>query len=195
MDKLSYALGLSLGHNFIGSGIKELNYEDFAEAVKAVYENTEKKMSFDDAKKVVNEFFMNLEKEAMEKNAEIGRKFLEENKKRANVTVLPSGLQYEVLASGEGEHPKATDKVTVHYTGTLVDGTVFDSSVQRGEPATFGVNQVIPGWVEALQLMVPGDKWRLYIPSELAYGEHGAGQAIGPNAALVFEVQLIKIEK
>ena len=195
MDKLSYALGLSMGHNFIGSGIKELNYEDFAEAVKAVYENTEKKMSFDDAKKVVNEFFMNLEKEAMEKNAEIGRKFLEENKKRANVTVLPSGLQYEVLASGEGEHPKATDKVTVHYTGTLVDGTVFDSSVQRGEPATFGVNQVIPGWVEALQLMVPGDKWRLYIPSELAYGEHGAGQAIGPNAALVFEVQLIKIEK
>mgnify|MGYP004447987181 FL=1 len=111
------------------------------------------------------------------------------------MTVLPSGLQYEVLASGEGEHPKATDKVTVHYTGTLVDGTVFDSSVQRGEPATFGVNQVIPGWVEALQLMVPGDKWRLYIPSELAYGEHGAGQAIGPNAALVFEVQLIKIEK
>ena len=195
MDKLSYALGLSMGHNFIGSGIKELNYEDFAEAVKAVYENTEKKRSFDDAKKVVNEFFMNLEKEAMEKNAEIGRKFLEENKKRANVTVLPSGLQYEVLASGEVEHPKATDKVTVHYTGTLVDGTVFDSSVQRGEPATFGVNQVIPGWVEALQLMVPGDKWRLYIPSELAYGEHGAGQAIGPNAALVFEVQLIKIEK
>ncbi|MCF0204505.1 MAG: FKBP-type peptidyl-prolyl cis-trans isomerase [Muribaculaceae bacterium] len=195
MDKLSYALGLSMGHNFISSGIKSLNYGDFAEALAAVYEGTEKKMSFEDAKQVVNEYFMNLEKEVMEKNAEIGRKFLEENKKRAKVVVLPSGLQYEVLAAGEGEHPKATDQVTVHYTGTLVDGTVFDSSVQRGEPATFGVNQVIPGWVEALQLMVPGDKWRLYIPSNLAYGEQGAGQVIGPNATLVFEVELIKIVK
>lgn len=168
MDKLSYALGLSMGHNFIGSGIKELKYADFAEGVKAVYEGEEKKMTFDEAKQIINEYFTNLEKEAAEANVKAGEQFLAENAKRPEVTVTASGLQYEVLTEGTGAKPAKSDRVTVHYTGKLLDGRVFDSSVERGEPATFGVTQVIGGWVEALQLMSEGAKWRLFIPSHLA---------------------------
>lgn len=128
-----------------------------------------------------------------EVNAAAGKTFLDENGKRVEVKTTASGLQYEVLEEGTGKMPAATDSVTVHYTGKLIDGTVFDSSVERGEPATFGVTQVIPGWVEALQMMKEGAKWRLFIPSNLAYGPNGAGNVIGPNATLIFDVELIKV--
>lgn len=193
MDKLSYALGLSMGHNFLGSGIKSLNVEDFAKGVEAVYKQEKPEISFDEAKKIINEFFSNLQDEIAETNKQAGKEFLAENAKRSGVVVLPSGLQYEVLAEGKGRKPKATDKVQCHYHGTLIDGPVFDSSIQRGTPAVFGVNQVIPGWVEALQLMPEGSRWKLYIPSDLAYGEQGAGGSIPANATLIFEVELIKI--
>ena len=193
MDKLSYALGLSMGHNFLGSGIKSLNVEDFAKGVEAVYKQEKPEISFDEAKKIINEFFSNLQDEIAETNKQAGKEFLAENAKRSGVVVLPSGLQYEVLAEGKGRKPKVTDKVQCHYHGTLIDGQVFDSSIQRGTPAVFGVNQVIPGWVEALQLMPEGSRWKLYIPSDLAYGEQGAGGSIPANATLVFEVELIKI--
>ena len=193
MDKLSYALGLSMGHNFLGSGIKSLNVEDFAKGVEAVYKQEKPEISFDEAKKIINEFFSNLQDEIAETNKQAGKEFLAENAKRSGAVVLPSGLQYEVLAEGKGRKPKVTDKVQCHYHGTLIDGQVFDSSIQRGTPAVFGVNQVIPGWVEALQLMPEGSRWKLYIPSDLAYGEQGAGGSIPANATLIFEVELIKI--
>ena len=193
MDKLSYALGLSMGHNFLGSGIKSLNVEDFAKGVEAVYKQEKPEISFDEAKKIINEFFSNLQDEIAETNKQAGKEFLAENAKRSGVVVLPSGLQYEVLSEGKGRKPKVTDKVQCHYHGTLIDGQVFDSSIQRGTPAVFGVNQVIPGWVEALQLMPEGSRWKLYIPSDLAYGEQGAGGSIPANATLIFEVELIKI--
>lgn len=193
MDKLSYALGLSMGHNFLGSGIKSLNVEDFAKGVEAVYKQEKPEISFDEAKKIINEFFSNLQDEIAETNKQAGKEFLAENAKRSGVVVLPSGLQYEVLAEGKGRKPKVTDKVQCHYHGTLIDGQVFDSSIQRGTPEVFGVNQVIPGWVEALQLMPEGSRWKLYIPSDLAYGEQGAGGSIPANATLIFEVELIKI--
>lgn len=193
MDKLSYALGLSMGNNFLGSGIKKINIEDFAKGVSAVYNQEKPEMSFDEAKNVINEFFTRLQQEISEENTKAGKAFLEENAKRPEVTVLPSGLQYEVLTAGTGRKPKATDRVQCHYHGTMIDGQVFDSSIQRGTPAVFGVNQVIPGWVEALQLMPEGSRWKLYIPSELAYGEQGAGGSIPANATLIFEVELIKV--
>lgn len=193
MDKLSYALGLSMGNNFKSSGIQSLDIDDFANGVKAIYENIKPKMSYDEAKQIINEFFTRMQQEMTEKNREIGEKFLVENKKRAGVITLPSGLQYEVITEGKGAKPKATDRVKCHYEGQLINGQVFDSSVKRGEPAVFGVNQVIPGWVEALQLMPVGSKWKLYIPSDLAYGEKGAGEAIAPNSTLIFEVELLDI--
>ncbi|MFL1684650.1 FKBP-type peptidyl-prolyl cis-trans isomerase [Coprobacter secundus] len=193
MDKLSYALGLSMGNNFKSSGIQSLDIDDFANGVKAIYENIKPEMSYDEAKQIINEFFTRMQQEMTEKNREIGEKFLVENKKRAGVITLPSGLQYEVITEGKGAKPKATDRVKCHYEGQLINGQVFDSSVKRGEPAVFGVNQVIPGWVEALQLMPVGSKWKLYIPSDLAYGEKGAGEAIAPNSTLIFEVELLDI--
>ncbi len=193
MDKLSYALGLSMGNNFKSSGIQSLNIDDFANGVKAIYENIKPEMSYDEAKQIINEFFTRMQQEITEKNREIGEKFLVENKKRAGVITLPSGLQYEVITEGKGAKPKATDRVKCHYEGQLINGQVFDSSVKRGEPAVFGVNQVIPGWVEALQLMPVGSKWKLYIPSDLAYGEKGVGEAIAPNSTLIFEVELLDI--
>ena len=193
MDKLSYALGLSMGNNFKSSGIQSLDIDDFANGVKAIYENIKPEMSYDEAKQIINEFFTSMQQEMTEKNREIGEKFLVENKKRAGVITLPSGLQYEVITEGKGAKPKATDRVKCHYEGQLINGQVFDSSVKRGEPAVFGVNQVIPGWVEALQLMPVGSKWKLYIPSDLAYGEKGAGEAIAPNSTLIFEVELLDI--
>lgn len=193
MDKLSYALGLSMGNNFKSSGIAALSVDDFARGVQAVYENAKPEMTYDEAKQIVNDYFTRLQQEVEERNLRAGEAFLAENKKRAGVVTLPSGLQYEVLTEGKGRRPSATDRVQCHYHGTLIDGTVFDSSVQRGTPAVFGVNQVIPGWVEALQLMPEGSRWKLYIPSELAYGKRGVGGSIAPNSALVFEVELIKI--
>lgn len=193
MDKISYALGLSIANNFKATGIKELNVEDFTAAVAAVFEGGELALSYDEAKEIMNEYFTNLQKFQLEQNKVMGEEFLAENKKNPNVVTLPSGLQYEIIKEGEGKQPSATSQVKCHYTGTLIDGTVFDSSEQRGEPAVFGVNQVIPGWVEALQLMKEGSRWRLFIPYQLAYGERGAGQAIMPFSALVFEVELLEV--
>ena len=177
LDRISYALGLSMGNNFRSSGIKTLNVQDFADGVAAVFEGVQPKMTYDEAKLEIKNFFEAMEAEQQaaaakmgEVNEAAGKKFLEENGKRVEVNVTPSGLQYEVLQEGTGKQPVASDSVTVHYTGKLIDGTVFDSSVERGVPATFGVTQVIPGWVEALQLMKEGAKWRLFIPSQLAYG-------------------------
>ena len=194
MDKLSYALGLSMGQNFKGSGIQNINADDFADALRAVYEDKEKKMSYDEAKKVVQDFFTELEANAGAMNEELGKKFLEQNAQQEGVKVTESGLQYLVLKEGNGVKPGPEDAVTVHYTGRLIDGTVFDSSVERGEPATFAVGQVIPGWVEGLQMMSEGSAWRLFIPSNLAYGPHGTGP-IQPNSTLIFDVQLIKVDK
>lgn len=193
MDKLSYALGLSMAQNFKGSGIQQINADDFADALRAVYEDKEKKMTFDEAKQVVQDFFTELEANAGAMNEELGKKFLEQNAQQEGVKVTESGLQYLVLKEGDGKKPGPNDVVTVHYTGRLIDGTVFDSSMERGEPATFAVGQVIPGWVEGLQLMSEGASWRLFIPSNLAYGPHGTGP-IQPNSTLVFDVQLIKVE-
>lgn len=200
LDRLSYALGLSMGNNFRSSGISEINVQDFADGVASVFYGSQPKMSYDDAKEVIREFFTELEKkqqEAASKMAEVnkaaGEQFLAENGKRAEVKTTPSGLQYEVLVDGDGPVPTAQDQVEVHYTGKLIDGTVFDSSEERGVPATFGVTQVIPGWVEALQLMKAGSKWRLFIPSNLAYGPQGAGNIIGPNSTLIFDVELLKV--
>ena len=195
MDKISYALGLSIGNNFQNSGINNLQVEDFVKGLKDVLGGAEPEISYDEAKQVINDYFMNLQKERLELNKKAGEEFLNINKGKAGFVTLPSGLQYQVLKQGEGAKPAASDKVKCHYHGTLINGTVFDSSVQRGEPAVFGVSQVIPGWVEALQLMPVGSKWRLFIPSDLAYGEHGAGDAIEPNSALVFDVELLDIVK
>ena len=195
MDKVSYALGLSIGNNFQNSGIKSLQIEDFVQGLSDVLNEKQPAITYDEAKKVINDFFMRLHKEKLEINKKAGEEFLTINKGRAGVVTLPSGLQYQVLQQGNGEKPKATDKVKCHYHGTLINGTVFDSSVERGTPAVFGVNQVIPGWVEALQLMPVGSKWRLFIPSQLAYGENGAGEMIEPNSTLIFDVELLDIVK
>ena len=195
MDKISYALGLSMGNNFRRSGITSLNYEDFTDGVKAAFTGEGAKMTVEEAKEVINRFFTEMEEQTKEVNRKAGEAYLAENAKREEVKVTASGLQYQVIKEGEGECPTENDRVTVHYTGALIDGTVFDSSVERGEPATFGVTQVIPGWVEALQMMKPGAEWRLFIPSNLAYGPNGAGGLIGPNMTLIFDVQLIKVEK
>lgn len=195
MDKVSYALGLSIGNNFQNSGINDLQIEDFVKGLKDILGGQTPEISYDEAKQVINDYFMKLQKEKFEINKKAGEEFLNINKGKAGVVTLPSGLQYQVLQKGEGPKPTASDKVKCHYHGTLINGTVFDSSVQRGEPAVFGVSQVIPGWVEALQLMPVGSKWRLFIPSDLAYGEHGACEAIEPNSALVFDVELLDIVK
>ncbi len=201
ISKLSYALGLSMGHNFRTSGIEAIDVAEFAEALESIYGDKQQKMTSLEAKEIINSFFTKLQEKQQaeaaamgELNAKAGKEFLEVNGKREEVRTTASGLQYEVLEEGNGAQPKPGDSVTVHYTGKLIDGTVFDSSVDRGEPATFGVTQVIPGWVEALQLMKAGSKWRLFIPSELAYGPQGAGGVIGPNQTLIFDVELISVE-
>ena len=193
--KVSYALGLSIGNNFENSGIKDLQVEDFVKGLTDVLSGNQPAITYDEAKEVINNYFMKLQKERLEINKKAGEEFLNINRHKAGVVELPSGLQYEVLKNGTGAKPTATDKVKCHYHGTLINGTVFDSSVQRGEPAVFGVSQVIPGWVEALQLMPVGSKWRLFIPSNLAYGENGAGNLIEPNSTLIFDVELLDIVK
>ena len=195
MDKVSYALGLSIGNNFENSGIKDLQVEDFVKGLTDVLSGNQPAITYDEAKEVINDYFMKLQKERLEINKKAGEEFLNINRHKAGVVELPSGLQYEVLKNGTGTKPTANDKVKCHYHGTLINGTVFDSSVQRGEPAVFGVSQVIPGGVEALQLMPVGSKWRLFIPSNLAYGENGAGNLIEPNSTLIFDVELLDIVK
>ncbi|CEA17145.1 MAG TPA: FKBP-type peptidyl-prolyl cis-trans isomerase [Fermentimonas caenicola] len=193
MDKLSYALGMSMASNLMNSGLKNIDVDSFVKAFTEIMDNKTPSMSPQEANQILQDYFTKQQDEMLNKNLEAGKAFLEENKKREGVVTLPSGLQYEVINEGDGAIPKATDKVKCHYHGTLIDGTVFDSSVQRGQPAVFGVNQVIKGWVEALQLMSVGSKWRLYIPSDLAYGKQGAGGSIEPNTTLIFDVELLGI--
>ena len=194
MDNFIYAIGLGIGQNLLSMGAKGIAVDDFAQAIKDVLEGNQTAISHTEARDIVNKYFAELEEKMNAANIEAGKKFLEENKKREGVVTLPSGLQYEIITEGNvGRYAKATDQVQCHYEGTLIDGTLFDSSIQRGQPATFGVNQVIPGWVEALQLMPEGAKWKLYIPSDLAYGAQGAGEMIPPHSTLVFEVELQKI--
>jgi FKBP-type peptidyl-prolyl cis-trans isomerase FklB len=194
MDKISYALGLSMGQNLLGSGVTSLNYADLAAGIKDVLEKNQPQISYQEAQTVLNKFFSELEEKLVGEAKASGEAFLAENAKREGVKVTDSGLQYEVLEETIGQKPKATDKVRVHYEGTLIDGTVFDSSYKRGESITFGLNQVIKGWTEGLQLMSIGSKYKLYLPYHLAYGERGAGANIPPYSALIFTVELLGIE-
>ncbi len=193
MDKFSYGLGMGIGQNLLSMGVSDINVDDFVGALKAVLAGTKTELTHSEAQKVVSEHFQKLSEQAYAKIKEAGEAFLAQNATKEGVVTLPSGLQYQVLTEGTGKQPTASDRVQCHYEGTLIDGTVFDSSIKRGEPAVFGVTQVIAGWVEALQLMKEGAKWRLYIPYQMAYGEHGAGEMIPPYSALIFDVELIKV--
>lgn len=194
LDSVSYSLGVNIGEN-INKQFEEYSLDNFVAGMKGVLNNEEDpKISGEQATAIIQGYFTKKQGQESESMIEEGRKFLETNASKEGVTVLESGLQYEVLAQGDGINmPKLEDNVTTHYHGTLMDGTVFDSSVDRGEPASFPVNGVIKGWTEALQLMSVGSKWKLYVPYDLAYGERGAGPQIGPYSTLVFEVELISI--
>lgn len=194
MDKISYAWGVLMGKQLKAMGVKDFEADSFRDGVKAAFGGGELAVPEEECQKMINEYLMDLQKKAEAVAKEAGTKFLAENKLREGVKETPSGLQYVVEKEGEGKQPTATDEVTVHYTGRLLDGTVFDSSVSRGEPATFPLKAVIPGWTEGLQLMKEGGKTVFYIPSDLAYGEMGTpGGPIGPNSDLIFEVELIKV--
>lgn len=193
LDKVSYSLGLSIASNLISSGVKTVNAEAFNDAMNTVFSGQMPEIMPDEANNILQDYFDKLQKEKGNEALEAGKAFLEENKKKEGVVVLPSGLQYKILTAGNGPKPKASDTVKCHYEGRLINGQVFDSSVRRGEPAEFPVGGVIQGWVEALQLMPVGSKWQLYIPSNLAYGTQGAGQSIGPNETLIFDVELLAI--
>lgn len=193
MEKLSYALGMVIGHNLKGMGVKGLDAAQFGQAASAVIEGSATTLTDAEAQQLVSDFVQRQQAEAGKAVREDGERFLAENAKKEGITVLPSGLQYMVLKEGEGKKPKATDKVKCHYEGTLPNGTVFDSSYRRGEPAVFPLNGVIAGWTEGVQLMAEGAKYRFFIPYHLAYGERGAGQSIPPYAALVFDVELIEV--
>lgn len=193
MDKVSYALGMSIGHQLQQMNATDLNIDDFAQAITDVF-NGDAKLSDAEAQAAVQDFFSRKAEEQAKAAKAEGENFLAENAKKEGVKTLPSGLQYKVLREGDGRKPSATDKVECHYEGTLINGQVFDSSYRRGETATFGLNQVIKGWTEGLQLMQEGAKYRFFIPYNLAYGEHGAGQSIPPYAALIFDVELIKVK-
>ena len=201
MDKLSYALGLGIGRQLSQMGANDLNAADFAQAVKDMIDGKEPQVPAAEAQQIVEDFFQKQEEKQRAEAAEKykgakseGEKYLSENAKKEGVVTLPSGLQYQVLKEGNGKSPKATDKVVCHYEGMLIDGTMFDSSIQRGEPATFPLNGVIAGWTEGLQLMKEGGKYRFFIPYQLGYGERGAGASIPPFATLVFDVELIEVK-
>ena len=191
MDKLSYAWGLAMGQQLRGMGVNDLNVESYAAAVKSVMDGTEPEMKPEEAQKLINEYLQKLQGEMEARAREVGSKFLAENKLKEGVKETASGLQYVVEKEGTGAKPGPEDEVTVHYTGKLLDGTVFDSSVSRGEPATFPLNRVIPGWTEGVQLMSEGAKYTFFIPSDLAYGPQGVPNAIPPHSTLIFEVELI----
>ena len=193
MDKFSYAIGLGIGQNLLSMGAQGINVNDFAQAISDVLNRKETAISHNEAREIVNKYFEELEAKMNAENIEKGKAFLAENAKKEGIITLPSGLQYQVLQEGNGKKPSATDRVKCHYEGTLIDGTLFDSSIKRGQPAVFCVNQVIKGWVEALQLMSDGAKWRLFIPSELGYGAQQAGEMIPPHSTLIFEVELIEV--
>jgi FKBP-type peptidyl-prolyl cis-trans isomerase FklB len=189
---ISYSLGMLVADNFKNQGFGELDANDLAAGIADMLAG-QPKIPVEAAAQIYEQYAQEMGAKQFERKLAEGQNFLAENQKRAGVTTTASGLQYEIIQAGEGIKPKATDKVLTHYHGTLLDGTVFDSSVRRGQPIEFGVNQVISGWTEALQLMPCGSKWRLFIPYHLAYGEQGAGQSIGPYETLVFEVELIAV--
>ncbi|HSZ24498.1 MAG TPA: FKBP-type peptidyl-prolyl cis-trans isomerase [Cytophagaceae bacterium] len=193
-DILSYSLGVNIASSLRNQGFEDINSEVLHKAIADVFSNQELAISASEGTKILNDYFQKMQERKHSKNIEEGAAFLKENGAKEDVITLPSGLQYKILLQGNGPKPKATDKVTTHYHGTLINGTVFDSSVERGQPATFPVNGVIAGWVEALQLMPTGSKWQLYVPSNLAYGTRGASELIGPNATLIFDVELISIQ-
>lgn len=193
IDKVSYSLGLSIASNLISSGVKTINVEAFTAALSSAFAGIMPEITPQEANQILQNYFENLQNEQGKVAKEAGEKFLAANKEKEGVVTLPSGLQYKILQEGTGKQPKASDSVKCHYEGRLINGQVFDSSIRRGEPAVFPVSGVIAGWVEALQLMPVGSKWQLYIPSELAYGKHGAGQSIGPNETLIFDVELLEI--
>lgn len=201
MDKVSYALGLGIGRQLSQMGAQTLDIDDFAQAIKDVLQDKNPSITDAEAQQLVNNFFAEQEAKQREAAAErfkevkaTGEQFLADNAKKDGVVTLASGLQYTVLTEGNGRSPKATDTVKCHYEGTLTDGTVFDSSYRRGEPAEFPLNGVIAGWTEGLQLMKEGAKYRFFIPYTLAYGERGAGQSIPPFSALIFDVELIEVK-
>jgi FKBP-type peptidyl-prolyl cis-trans isomerase FklB len=193
VEKFSYAIGLSLASNMLQSGIKTMEYEPLFSAIKDVFEGRVPKISAEEANSIITDHFHLQQANLAVINQKDGDDFLAKNREEEGIVTLQSGLQYKIITIGTGNKPKASDKVKCHYQGTLIDGTIFDSSLKRGQPATFPVNGVIKGWTEALQLMAVGSKWRLYIPPHLAYGEHGAGGSIGPKATLIFDVELIEI--
>lgn len=200
MDKVSYALGLGIGRQLSQMGADNLDIDDFAKAIKDILSGNEPAVGDAEAQTLVKDFFEKQEAkqraaaaEKFKDTKEKGEKYLAENAKKEGVVTLPSGLQYQIIKEGNGRKPKATDKVKCHYEGMLIDGTLFDSSIQRGEPATFPLNGVIAGWTEGLQLMQESAKYRFFIPYNLGYGEHGAGASIPPFAALVFDVELIEV--
>lgn len=193
MDKISYALGLGIGQQLKSMNIKGFNIEDFTKSISQILNGEPTEMTAREAQEMLNDYFANKAAEDAKQQIAQGATFLENNGKRAEVITTKSGLQYEVLQEGTGRSPKATDKVRCHYEGTLIDGTVFDSSYKRNQPADFGLNQVIPGWTEGVQLMKEGAKYRFYIPYLLGYGEQGAGSSIPPYSTLIFDVELIKV--
>ena len=193
MEKISYALGLGIGQQLKSMNIENFDIKEFSRSIEDVMAGRDTDMTAREAQVMLSEYFQKKEKEQAEENIAKGKAYLEENGKREGVITTKSGLQYEVLTEGSGKSPKATDKVRCHYEGRLTDGTIFDSSYQRGEPADFGLNQVIAGWTEGVQLMKEGAKYRFHIPYLLGYGERGAGASIPPYATLVFDVELIKV--
>ncbi|KGO04673.1 FKBP-type peptidyl-prolyl cis-trans isomerase [Porphyromonas gulae] len=195
MDKVSYALGLSIGNNFKSSGIDSVIMDDFMQGLSDVLEEKAPQLSYDEAKREIEAYFMDLQQRAVKLNKEAGEEFLKINAHKEGVMTLPSGLQYEVIKMGEGPKPTLSDTVTCHYHGTLINGVVFDSSMDRGEPASFPLKGVMAGWTEILQLMPAGSKWKVTIPSDLAYGDRGAGEHIKPGSTLIFIIELLGINK
>lgn len=194
IDSVSYGIGSTIGRNLKKDGLDSVDVDLVAKGIRDEFEGKTPAMTPEAAQACIGTYVQGIQAKKQAANVEKGKKFLEENSKKPGVITLPSGLQYMVIKEGTGPKPTAEDKVTTHYHGTLLDGKVFDSSVDRGQPVTFAVNGVIPGWTEALQLMPVGSKWKLFIPSNLAYGERGAGGDIGPNETLIFDVELISIE-
>lgn len=195
MDKLSYAWGLAMGMQLKGMGVEKIEYDAFKDGVKVAFDGGTPVVSPEEAQKLINEYLEDLQKKATAAATAEAKAFLDENAAKEGVKVTESGLQYKVLKEGEGAQPGSEDEVTVHYTGKLLNGTVFDSSVNRGEPATFPLNRVIPGWTEGVQLMKEGAKYEFFIPSDLAYGPQGIPNVIPPHSTLIFEVELIKVNK
>ena len=194
IDSFSYSIGIQFADNLLNSGINEINLDAFCLAFEDILNEEDILISFDEAESYINQFFLNKNDMIAQENLQKGKNFLEENKKKEGVVELPSGLQYKILINGDGDKPSIENEVLCHYKGTLIDGTVFDCSYDRGQPIEFPLNGVIKGWTEALQLMPTGSKWILYIPPHLGYGERGAGNVIGPNETLIFEVELISIK-